>query len=271
MLNADPATLVLGADRARMQHECGLGDEQKKKFEYCLQSAPHANYALLGDSKGEALLYGLVRESSPGMEWLMLGSVHPPGARGTGSAMQEKNQLAWQQVEQTAEIRGVVLAVALRGIVRLDERGFIASPVPPGVLEQYSLSIARLEQAGKRVVFVMDNPTFPDPRSCIRGGLTSSEWLNQFLYRKENPYCTMSHESYLAGTRVYREFVGALQQRHPAMVVYDPTPLLCEVAKDRCAVTREGKFLYSYGDHISDAANSILARDMMPMLRGLAH
>jgi hypothetical protein len=46
------------------------------------------------------------------------------------------------------------------------------------------------------------------------------------------------------------------------MVVYDPTPLLCDIPNNVCRVTEDGKFLYSYGDHISDFANSMIAKDM---------
>ena len=38
MLNVDPSTLVLGADRGKLLHECGLHEEQKPLFQYCLSS-----------------------------------------------------------------------------------------------------------------------------------------------------------------------------------------------------------------------------------------
>ncbi|BBJ00627.1 hypothetical protein FGKAn22_23190 [Ferrigenium kumadai] len=272
MLNGDPATLVLGADRDRLQHECGLSESKKSLFQYCLRGAQEPRYALLGDSKAEALFYGLVRESPANMQWLMIGSVSPPGPNPNLENKQElKNHLALQAVIDNPAIRVVGIAVALRGIFSLDkDTGFISSNIqPPPPLDSYSHLVAALEHAGKRVVFIIDNPTFPDPRSCISGGATSSPALNQFLRRKENPHCTVSYAAHMEGTRIYREFVKALQQRHPGLVIYDPAPLLCDVPNNVCAVTREGKFLYSYGDHISDYANSMIARDMVPMIRQL--
>jgi peptidoglycan/LPS O-acetylase OafA/YrhL len=271
MLNGDPATLVLGADRDRLQHDCGLQGEQKKPFQYCLSSAPRAQYAFLGDSKAEALFYGLVREAPPGMHWRMIGTVYPPVPGAAPSDVQQgKNELALQTLAGDPDVKVVALTMALRAIFPLDsDSGFIAGAAAPNALELYSRAIQRLEQSGKQVMFVVDNPTFPDPRSCISGGVTSSAFLNQFLRRKENPQCIVNYAEHVAGTKAYREFIGALKRLHPALVVYDPTPVLCDVPNNTCSVTRDGKFLYSYGDHISDYANSQVARDMLPLVQRL--
>lgn len=274
MLHGESSTIVLGADRGRLQHECGLAEEEKPIFQYCLRSSaetPH--YALLGDSKAEALFYGLVRESKPEMRWTMIGTVYPPETKaGPDERQHRKNQLALQTIVRDPSIRVVAWTVALRTILPLDaETGFVV----PGAtssekIATYSRAIGELEQSGKRVVFVIDNPTFPDPTTCISGGATSNAFLNQFLRRKENPYCRISYTDHLAGTHAYWQFVEELQRLHPRLVVYDPTPLLCDISNNVCTVTRNGKFLYSYGDHISDYANSMIAQDMLPLIEKLA-
>ncbi len=272
MLNGDPTTLIVGKDKDHWPHACGLSEEQQQTFQYCTRSAPRAHYALLGDSKGEALFYGLVRESSPDMSWVMLGTVYPPSTNPAAEDRQQaKNQLAWKTVEQDPDISVVLMVMALRGIFPLDsETGFISGSPAAGVLDSYNRAIGRLESAGKRVMFVIDNPTFPDPRSCISGGLTGSELLNRYLRRNENPRCTLKYSDHLKGVQAYYDFIKQLKLRHPTLAVYDPTPLLCDAPKNQCVVTRNGKFLYSYGDHISDTANSMLAQDMLPKVRELA-
>lgn len=275
MLNADAQTMVLGADRGKLLRECGLNEQEKPKFQYCLRGGPmDARYALLGDSKGEALFYGLVRESEPGSQWTMIGTVYPPEIEAAPEDRQQrKNRLAFQTIAQDPAVSVVVLAVALRGIYPLDsETGFIAADAkfPHEKVATYSRAIRELELAGKRVVFVVDNPTFPDPTSCISGGATSSAVLNRFLRRKENLHCAIRYADHIAGTRAYRQFIGELQRLHPGLTVYDPTPLLCDTARNECTIIREGKFLYSYGDHISDFANSMIARDMLPLVQKLA-
>lgn len=273
MLNGDPATLILGADRGRLQHECGLPEAQKPLFQYCLRNGPQPRYALWGDSKAEALFYGLVRESRPDMQWLMIGSVYPPDANASPEGRQQrKNLLALQTLAGDPEIKIVALTVALRSIFPLDKQtGFIdPNTAPsPATVAAYGHVIRQLEEAGKRVVFVIDNPTFPDPRSCISGGATDSPLLNCFLRRKENPHCAIRHTDHLAGVQPYYRFIEELRRQHPGLAVYDPTPLLCDASANLCTVTRDGKFLYSYGDHISDYANSMIARDMLPFIRKL--
>lgn len=272
MLNGDPGTLVLGADKGGLQSECGIDQAQKSIFQYCLKTSPkELRYALLGDSKGEALFYGLVRESKPDMQWVMIGSVSPPeGDAASKDKQQLKNRLALQTIVRNPSIKVVVLAVALRGIFPLDsDTGFIVANVAPSPekIAAYSGAIQQLEQAGKRVVFVIDNPTFPDPTSCISG--EASKFMKQFLRRKENPRCTIRYTDHLAGTLAYRQFIGELKRLQPGLAVYDPAPLLCDISRNTCTITHEGKFLYSYGDHISDYANSMIARDMLSVIREL--
>ena len=275
MLNGETSTIVLGSDRGQLQHECGLSETQESFFQFCLRGGseePH--YALLGDSKGEALFYGLVRESKQDERWLMIGTVYPPEFDATSDDRQQlKNRLALQTIVQNPLIKVVALTVALRTIFPLNNAtGFIESNVspPPGKIAIYSRAIQQLEDAGKRVVFVIDNPTFPDPTSCISGGATSSTFLNRFLRRKENPHCTIRYTDHVAGTHAYQQFVEELKRLHPGLTVYDPAPLLCDIPHDVCTITQEGMFLYSYSDHISDYANSMIARDMLPIIRKLA-
>jgi peptidoglycan/LPS O-acetylase OafA/YrhL len=274
MLNGESNTIILGADRGKLQNECGIAETQKSIFQYCLRDGTEEpRYALLGDSKGEALFYGLVRESRPDMPWIMIGTVYPPEFEPSSDDRQQlKNQLALQTIVHNPSIKVVTLTVALRTIFPVNsDTGFIAtnSASPAGKIAAYSQTIQQIEQAGKRVVFVVDNPTFPDPTSCVSGGATSSSFLNQFLRRRGNPYCSIRYTDHLAGTLPYRQFIGELQRLHPNLIVYDPTPLLCDIPHNVCAITQEGKFLYSYSDHISDYANSIIAKDMLPVIRKL--
>ena len=276
MMQGDTSTIVLGADRGKLRYECGIDDPQRAMFQYCLSggSGEAPRYALLGDSKAEALFYGLVRESEPGMQWMMIGTVYPPEQEAVVDERQHrKNLLAFQTIADNRAIKVVALTVALRTIFPLDsETGFIAANGAPSSekIAAYNRAIQQLEQAGKQVVFVLDNPTFPDPTSCVSGGATASSFLNQFLRRKENIHCSIRYADHLAGTQPYRQFIAELKRLRPGLAVYDPTPLLCDVPRNVCAVSREGKFLYSYGDHISDFSNSMIARDMLPVIRELA-
>ncbi len=275
MMNGDPTTMVVGEDRGRLLPGCGIPDAKKAHgLTYCMRSSLQApRYAMLGDSKAEALFYGLVRESGPDLPWVFIGTVYPPqpGAP-TQDRLDQRYRLAFQTIAEDRAVEVVVLAFALRTLFPIDpETGLMAlgTPPRPGRLDAYSQAIRQFQQVGKRVVFVLDHPTFPDPTSCVSGGATRNEWLNQFLRRKENARCQLRYSDHQSGTRPYQEFAAELKRRHPELVLYDPAPLLCDAADDRCPMTRDGKFLYSYGDHLSDQANTLLARELVPALRKL--
>jgi hypothetical protein len=96
--------------------------------------------------------------------------------------------------------------------------------------------------------------------------MTTIPVLKQFLRRKPNPRCTITHAEQLAGTAPYLRLMDELASSHPLLIIYDPTPLLCDTARNTCSITRNGKFLYSYSDHISDYANSLIAKDLLATL-----
>jgi hypothetical protein len=49
--------------------------------------------------------------------------------------------------------------------------------------------------------------------------------------------------------------------------LFDMTPLLCDSRENVCPLARDGKLLYSYGDHISDTANGLVARAIRGWLK----
>ena len=133
----------------------------------------------------------------------------------------------------------------------------------------YSALISRLEASGKKVIFVIDNPTFPDPTSCISGGLTSSQILNTILSRQANPNCQYSYTEYLQGTKPYRDWVNRLQQVHPQLTVFDTAPILCNINENHCGTYEKNQFLYSYSDHISDYAAKKIGVILTPIVDNL--
>ncbi|MCA3238995.1 MAG: acyltransferase [Curvibacter sp.] len=269
LMNGDPTTMVIGADRGRLLPGCGVEQGREQGLNYCVRSREAApRYAVVGDSKAEALFYGLVRESVAATSWGLIGTVYPPDpATAFAEVQRRKNALAFDSLEVSGDVQVVILVTAMRTVFPPDPvSGFIRpdAPLPASRLQSYSDAITRLQRSGKQVVLVIDNPTFPDPTSCVSGGLTGQPWFDQVLRRKEDPRCRLKLSDHLAGTRPYLDFISELQRRHPALVVYDPTPLLCDLARDVCPMTQGGKFLYSYGDHLSDHASSMIARDLLP-------
>ncbi len=271
-LGADPSTIVLGADRHLLRHTCGLAPEQASAFEWCLsqnKSAP-PQFAVIGDSKAEALYYGLAREADANQNWMLMGSF--PAFHLQPSDPPSLLEKSLRRLDADPAIRVVILANSFRHIFSTDkETRFINKPYATKEIEQLAQSqneiVRRLQSAGKRVVFLIDNPTLPEPTSCIQGEMTQLPVLRHLLTRSANPHCSIRHTDHLAGTAAYQQFVQALKRLNPELLVFDPLPLLCDTANNVCTYFDGSRFLYGYGDHLSDWANSKIAKQLLPLLR----
>lgn len=262
LFKADPATMALGADRNRLEHTCGVDPSQSALLGYCLQDPKpiKPQFAILGDSKAEALYYGLSREAAPHQSWTLIGKPN-------FLADMPVNDVALARVLNDPSIQVVVLSNALRSMTPLDDdSGRMLSPPDADKLEQwhhrFSQVLQALIAADKYPVLVLDHPTLPDPNDCIAGELTRFPGLQQLLQRKANPYCLQTYSFHRTNTESYRAFALRLQQAFPRLLVFDLAPVLCDVDQDRCAISRQGQFLYSYGDHLSDISNSQAAREL---------
>jgi SGNH domain (fused to AT3 domains) len=165
----------------------------------------------------------------------------------------------------------VILSNTLVHAVRTNKKGLIVESEPQDQLVKWKINysdlINELTASGKRVALILDNPTLPDPNSCIQGDMTPFAWLNKVIYRQANPDCKLSLKEHLAGTAAYRSFFEELAKNKPAVLIFDTTPFLCDAALNMCTYHEERHFLYSYGNHISDFASSKLANQLLPLLR----
>ncbi len=273
-LNADSSSIVLGGDRGLLKHACGMPKNIASQFEWCLSQdkTTPPNFAVIGDSKGEALYYGLARESRQDENWMMLGSF-PTFKLQKDTQPPNLLELALRQLERDPSIQTIVLVSSYRHLFPTDHiNGFIKKNYSDADIEQaveaQSEVLQRLQQANKKVAFVIDNPTLPDPSSCIEGEMTSLPVLNRLLYRAANPNCQMTYTNHLVGTAAYQQFIKQLARRNPAVIIFNPAPLLCDIPANKCTYHEAKHFLYSYGDHISDYANSKIAKQLLPLLRG---
>jgi peptidoglycan/LPS O-acetylase OafA/YrhL len=225
-------------------------------------------FAVWGDSKSDSLFWGLLRTSHPGRRWVAFGRGVPVvGKEPIYANHQPVSALALQTILAHPEIRLVALTTAMRVLFQLPPGSDERLPLPDlwprqhGVwaLNGLSRTVDALEGAGKKVVFVIDNPTLPEPRKCLPGGralglpvsLGGTRW-------PENMDCGFALAQHLVLTRRYREMVSELARRHPRMVVFDPTAILCPDGV--CAASQDGQFMYWRSDHISDTANEQLGR-----------
>jgi peptidoglycan/LPS O-acetylase OafA/YrhL len=277
VLNPAAATMTIGAGREHADMSCGGYPSLRPAPPVCwADKRERPVWAVWGDSKADSLFWGLLRTSEPGHRWLALGrSVPVVGSEDIYGSDQGVSGPVLSTLLAHPEIRLVVLTTALRVLYHLppgSDEQLPDSLVPWAAnerlaLEGLSRTIRQLEAAGKKVVFVVDNPTLPEPRKCMPGGRAVGlpTWLGAWRW-PENPACQMPLSTHLKATQRYRDMVAELSRRHPALMVFDPTPLLCP--GDACAATSEGRFNYWRTDHISDFSNARIGQALNDALRG---
>ncbi|MDH5655527.1 MAG: acyltransferase [Spirochaetia bacterium] len=283
---SDLYAMVLGFEgynRGYANHGC---DMKNKADEYRLpdcnkDSREKAVYALIGDSKANSLNGALFRESLPGKRWIYLGGTNSTVLLSTVPVISshhiyEKSahytNLASDAVINNPSIKTVVLVTATRQLFNLKKMNSLeelpSSPYYQAAFEGLNEMILKLKNGGKKIVFVVDNPTLPDPKYCIERR-TSIKFINQILNLFNNEtICVITLDRQRELSKQYLDLLAALQKKHDKSYfrVYDPTPILCEMDNGTCSAYKNGKLMYAYTDHISDYAAGLIARDLHSFL-----
>ncbi len=280
--DADVTTATLGAGHEFVNLTCGVSSADRHLFQFCAtdKRAP-SHFAVWGDSKADALYWGLVRKSMPGMSWTLvarascppMAGVHEIASNAVGDAdeCREANNAALRMLLGNPELTTVVLVAASRDIVgpqfAYDGSSKATMSAAGDGLDN---AIAVLLHAGKRVALMLDNPELRDPRQCMDRRPLAWPFVHRVLGVSDlnaAQRCAISYRSYLDRTSAYRSIVDQIKARHPDLTVYDPTSVLCDSQRNVCPMTMNGKYLYSYGDHMSDYANGLVAGQFLPLLR----
>ena len=101
--------------------------------------------------------------------------------------------------------------------------------------------------------------------------MTTVNAVNDALNLRATPKCSVPLDVYISQSRLYRNLLAELKQRHPAdLSVFDATDLLCDYQRRVCELARDGWPLYSFTDHISGFAATKIAARLVPLAEGLA-
>ena len=251
------ATAVRGAGIELAERAC-LGTNFVPNSPFCWSDARlPIHYAVWGDSKGEALFWGLLREGhARGMGWALIGHAGcMPSTRQSASEVCNRvNEAALQRLAASS-VHTVLLVFGERSF------DFTASDKASAGLKDV---VRRLVQAGKSVGVVLDTPTVVkekgSPTACRRAAALPFASL---LAGEER--CSLALTEHQRLTRAYREAVAqAIAPASDQVMIYDPTPILCD--QTHCPVAIDNSYLYSYGDHVSDTASTMIAKDLLPRI-----
>jgi hypothetical protein len=281
--DADVTTATLGAGHELVNLTCGVPPTDRHLFQFCATDKRAAShFAVWGDSKADALYWGLVRKSVPGMSWTLVARASCPpmvgvhelasNAANDGDECRMANNAALHMLLGNPALTTVVLVAASRDIVgpQFANDGSSKGRCPPQATGWRMRLPFCCMQAGKRVALVLDNPKLRDPRQCMERRPLAWPFVRRVLGVSNlaaAQRCAISYRSYLDGTSAYRSTLDQIKARHPDLTVYDPTSVLCDSQLNVCPMTMNGKYLYSYGDHMSDYANGLVAERFLPLLR----
>ncbi len=280
-MNPDINSGEEGGANGWVQDTCGIGDAKVANlFASCLEDNRETpRFALIGDSKAEALIGGLIRTSTENGRWLFMGGNSDSGVpvplisdAPEFERFQKLARIAVDSVAQNPDVDVVVLEGAVRAMFGIsDETSFAQLPDSPYydiVTEGFRNSITILTQAGKKVVLYIDNPPLPNPEDCLQR-TTAIGFLNRLLVRP-NPLCELPIQTFINQTTKYREMFDQLKQEFPGQVeIFDATEIFCGSEDRICRHERWNHFMYSYTDHPSDYAAGVIGQRLNPFLESL--
>jgi hypothetical protein len=184
------------------------------------------------------------------------------------------SEYAISSLAKNENIQTVLLVGASRNLFGLNEKKFLddleTSPNFDIAYEAVQSAINPLKAAGKKVVILEDNPTLAFPEDCLQRKSTISA-INYFFPKKLNPRCVLTVDQHLQRTEQYRRLLVKLEKNNPGTVtIFYTTPILCDEKKGLCEISKNGRLLYSYSDHISDYSAGLIGRPLNEWLRDQA-
>ena len=262
-VDAQLNSMVLGRHKGDTSAQCLGLHREEQLTPYCAseQRWP-VRQVVWGDSKADAIYWGLVANSSANTGgWALLGlfSCAPmvgvertlPHRDISAERCNKANRQALEAIRGDAHIQTVLIATASRILARSDYR-LLGAPVPAPDAAQIGLThaIQALQNSGKRVLLLEDNPTIVDPTFCVSRS-AMLPLATALIDRTLEVECSKSLPTVQALTRPYRAMLNEVAAATGATIV--PTEdLNCDAQAQRCEVRRAGQLRYSYGDHYSD-------------------
>jgi hypothetical protein len=268
-----------GGYPAKLIDECGLPVNVKKGFVCLADSRGPIKYALIGDSKAEAIFSGFVRTSNEHGRWLIIAKgrdfnpVPVISDEPAYSEFQLGTEIALKAIIKNPEIDAVVIVVGARNLFKLkndtDIYDLANSTFGPKALAGLQLTVDELRAANKKVIFLIDNPTLPHPEDCVERK-TSSEIINLFLNKSINLRCQISIDEHFRLSQKYRDLLTDIAKRNQDTVsLFDSTPFMCNKNNGICESKQNGKRMYVFTDHVSDYAAGLIGKELNVFLNQL--
>jgi hypothetical protein len=180
---------------------------------------------LIWDSKAGALHSGLFRTSMTDENWIFIGGTNQytsPLPILSDNPLYRPfyvpSKLILNEVSKEYLPNIIVVAVATRNLLSLSSTSSFweleSNENYDVALEGLSNAIKLLKSKGKKPIFVIDNPAFPDSRQCL-DRRSSVEILNLVFNVNPNQDCYISLSRYESQIAKYRSMLNKLKELYP--------------------------------------------------------
>jgi len=265
---------------------CGAPEKETSKiFNVCQQDKRgNIKYALIGDSKAQALWSGLVRTSTEKGRWVFMGGTHFKHGSPAPLLSEYKEYESHQKTLKNAlkiinsnkDLKLVAFASATRAIFKINDfsgkgnsktydynymRHLENNLLFNKAYNAMKNTIAELIRNGKKVIIIHDNPALPKPEDCMKR--TTGNRIIDLFITSEKAECRISLKKYKRQIKKYTELLEKLKNDFPDdLKIFDPTLILCNEKKGLCEHVKNGRLLYSYTDHISDYGAGLVGKEL---------
>ena len=244
---------------------CYLSQQERIAINGCLADRREMpRFALIGDSKADALASGLIDTSLPGARWAFFGN-NCRGADCNSTILLSQHdypqsfkltRMILDSIEAHPELHTIVIANAKRTMFKLVNNFSIdelpQTPYEDLAFDAFDHAVSELIDHGREVYLLIDNPTLLHPEDCSQR-VTSLAPLNVLLGLPHTPAgCAMTFAHFRSLSAPYDRLMTRIVRRHPQHLhVIDPRDIYCDEARDLCPVVRDGHRLYGGSDHIA--------------------
>ena len=233
------------------------------KGSFCQRTAT-PKIAVIGDSHSLALWQGLVSSGDKAFGQTINigrgGCLPALGAEFGGTAAHAGGcETAMATVIRTIAENPSIEFVSLSTYSRTIERS--SDDVLERILQGYNETIRRLNALGKKVVFVIDQPTLKHSAKICEN--SPIELRNALVKKKK--FCGGTTPDDLEPHPRYDSFVARLKAENAGVLFYDPTAIFCE-REGSCKVSDPSGLLYADSHHLSARGGSLVAKGLIGFL-----
>ncbi len=225
-----------------------------EKVTFFCAISPLPTVALIGDSHAGHLFYGFTTgKNERYARAMVVGAGACQASIGMESTVgcTEPVNMAVKLATTTPSIKVAIIA-GYYGFIDLANSERAAKFVTG-----FSTTIEKLRGAGKRVVFVIDNPSLKETaEKCYHPALRIR------AYAKEYPeFCRGAQPGDLKEQTEYLKFVEVLRKQHPEVLFYNPKDVLCPAGT--CMIEKDGELLYGDNNHLSIFGSRLVVADLI--------